>query len=224
MMQHILIIEDEQDTFENLERKISIHFPEALVTVQSTCDSGFDYIKKVNITNPVSVMILDLTFKNQKPFYILKSGKELLKVLKQNSIDIPTIIYSSHDEMEHIHPVMNNYHPQGYVIKTSASSEELLFGINRILKGENYYSQRVHQQQLQRFKYASNIDEIDEQILQLLPHTTSIKDWEEKIENGEISISYKSIKKRIDLLCDRMEVDNEKQLLLKLQRLAVLKV
>ena len=222
MKQHILIVEDEQDTFENLERKISVQFPEALVAVQSTCDAGFDFIKKMTIINPVSVLVLDLTFKNQKPFYVLKSGKELLKALKQNSIDIPTIIYSSHDEMEHIHPVMNNYHPQGYVIKTSTSSEELLFAINRVLKGENYYSQRVHEQQLQRFKYASNIDEIDEQILQLLPHTTSIKDWEEKIENGEISISYKSIKKRIDLLCDRMEVDNEKQLLLKLQRLAII--
>jgi len=221
MKHHLLIVEDEQDTFENLERKLSIHFPEALVMVQSTCDAGFDYIKKVTIINPVSVLILDLTFKNQKSFYVLKSGKDLLKVLKQKSIHVPTIIYSSHDEMEHIHPIMSNYHPQGYVIKTSTSSEELFFAISRVLNKENYYSQRVHEQQLQRFKYASNIDEIDEQIIELLPHTTSIKDWEEKIEQGEISISYKSIKKRIDLLCDRLEVDNEKQLLLKLQRLAV---
>jgi DNA-binding NarL/FixJ family response regulator len=222
MKQHILIIEDEQDTFENLERKITHKFPEALVQVASSCDKGFDYIKKHKITHPISLMVLDLTFKNPKETPIIKGGKQLLKTLKENNICIPTIVYSSHGEMEHIHPVLNNYHPNGYIIKSSNSSDELLFAMERVLVGENYFSQQVHQQQLQRFKYASNIDEIDEQIIQLLPNTDSIKNWEEKIEKGEIAISYKSIQKRINLLCDRLEVDNEKLLLLKLQRLAVI--
>ena len=222
MKEHILIIEDEQDTFENLKRKISNKFPDANVNVASCCDKGFEYIKQHKVTNPISLLVLDLTFKNPSERTIIKGGKQLLKTLKENNITVPTIVYSSHDEMEHIHPVLNNYHPQGYVIKSSNSSEELLFAIERVLIGETYYSQRVHQQQLQRFKYASNIDEIDENIIQLLAFTDSIKDWQERIENGELSISYKSIKKRIDLLCDRLEVDNEKQLLLKLQRLAII--
>jgi len=222
MKNHLLIIEDEQDTFENLERKITHKFPDALVQVASSCDIGFDYIKKHKITHPISLIVLDLTFKNPKETPIIKGGKQLLKTLKESQINIPTIVYSSHGEMEHIHPVLNNYHPQGYVIKSSNSSDELLFAMERVLVGETYFSQQVHQQQLQRFKYASNIDEIDEQIIQLLAYTTSIKDWEERIENNELSISYKSIKKRIDLLCDSMEVDNEKQLLLKLQRLGII--
>lgn len=222
MKEHILIIEDEQDTFENLERKISNKFSDATVSVASSCDKGFDYIKQHKINNSVTLLILDLTFKNYLEPPVIKDSKQLLKVLKENQIFIQTIVYSSHDEMEHIHPVLNNYHSQGYVIKSSNSSEELIFALERVAKGETYFSQRVHQQQLQRFKYASKIDAIDEQIINLLPQVDSIKDWKERFENGEISISYKSIKKRIDLLCDRLEVDNEKQLLLKLQRLAIL--
>lgn len=221
-MEHILIIEDQQDTFENLERKINNKLTNSLVSVASNCDQGFDYIKQNIITNPITLMVLDLTFNNQAQDISIKSGNQLLKVLKNNNINIPCIVYSSHDEMEFIHPVMNNYHPQGFVIKSSNSSEELIFAIERVFVGENYFSQRVYQQQLQRFKYASNIDEIDEQIISLLPITSTIKEWKKRIENKEITISYKSIKKRIDLLCDRLEVDNEKQLLLKLQRLAVI--
>jgi len=222
MQKHILIVEDEQDTFENLERKIKTNFSDALVKVQSNCDVGFDYIKKSKITTPVSILVLDLTFKNQKPSDVLKGGKDLLKELKKEAIKVPTILYTSHDEMEHIHPIINNYQPSGYVIKSATSSEELLFAINRVLLGETYFSQRVHEQQSQRFKYASKIDEIDEQILQFLPDANSIKDWEGKVLKENVPLSHKSIKKRIDLLCDRLEVDNEKQLLLKLQRLAVL--
>lgn len=222
MKKHILIIEDEQDTFENLERKISNKFLDAIVSVASSCDKGFDYIKQHKVNNPITLLVLDLTFKNYLQTPVIKGGKQLLKTLKENQINTPTIVYSSHDEMEHIHPVLNNYHPQGYVIKSSSSSEELLFAIERVQLGETYFSQRVHQQQMQRFKFASKIDEIDEQIITLLSEVDSIKDWKERFEKGEISISYKSIKKRIDLLCDRMEVDNEKQLLLKLQRLAII--
>ena len=222
MKKHFLIVEDEQDTFENLERKINNKFPDSQISVASNCDLGFDCIKQNQISNPVTLVILDLTFKNHSDHLVLKSGNQLLKALLKYNNNIPTIVYSSHDEMEYIHPVMNNYHPQGYVIKSSNSSEELLFAMERILVGETYFSQRVHQQQLQRFKYTSNLDAIDEQIIILLPITDSMKDWNERIESEEITISYKSIKKRIDLLCDRLEVANEKQLLLKLQRLAII--
>lgn len=221
-MEHILIIEDEQDTFENLERKINDKFTNALVSVSSSCDKGFEFIKQYKTNNPVTLLVLDLTFKNHLENQVIKSGNQLLNVLLNNKINIPTIVYSSHDEMEHIHPIMNNYHPKGYVIKSSNSSEELLFALERVLINETYFSQRVHQQQLKRFKFASNIDKIDEQIIKLLPNTDSIKDWNDRIENDEITISYKSIKKRIGLLCDRLEVENEKQLLLKLQRLAII--
>lgn len=223
MSLHFLIIEDEQDTFENLQRKLAIAHPEALVGVARNCDEGFDYIKKHRVSHPLSLLVLDLTFRKQLSGRVLKNGQALLRELKKNQYSFPIIIYSGHDDMEHIHPVMNNYEPQGYVVKTDNSSEELLFAIDRVLQGTVYYGQEIHKAQMQRYKYASNLDEIDEQIIQLMPELDSIKDWEGKVLKDNVPLSHKSIKKRIDALCDRLEVANEKQLVLKLQRMALLR-
>lgn len=220
---HFLIIEDEQDTFENLQRKIAIAHPEATIGIARNCDAGFDYIKKHKLTHPLSLLVLDLTFRKQLPNCILKNGQDLLRELKKDQFPFPTIIYSGHDEMAHIFPVMHNYKPHGYVVKTDNSSEELLFAIDRILQGNTYYGQEIHHAQMQRFKYASSLDEIDEEIIQLLPEMNSIKDWEGKILKDNVPLSHKSIKKRIDKLCDHLEVSNEKQLVLKLQRMALLR-
>lgn len=219
---HILIIEDHQDVFENLERKIFERYPTSVIAIKNNCDAGFQYIKEQKTIKPISELVLDLAYNNLNKNSILKNGNQLLKALKESQIKINTIIYSSHQEMEYIHPVMNNYCPQGYVIKSSNSSEELLFALNRVNLGETYFSQKVHQQQLMRFKFASKIDEIDEQIIRYLPKVNTLKDWEGKILKDHVPMSYKSIKKRINLLCDRLEVENEKQLLLKLQRLAII--
>ncbi len=223
MQTHILIIEDHQDVYENLERKISSNFKETIISLAHNCDTGFGLIKKYKVTTPISILILDLTFKFIKPHTVIKDGKSLMATLKKEAIKIPTIIYSAHDEMAHIYPTINNYNPNGYVIKSSTSSRELLFAISQVLAGNTYYSQKVHELQLKRTKYAFSMDAIDEQIICLLPHINAMEDWRGKILKNKVPLSYKSIKKRIDVLCQKLDVDNEKQLLLKLQKLAILK-
>lgn len=222
MQKHILIVDDHEDVFENLERKIHTAYDDINISIADNCDDGYDLIKKYKIPSPISLLILDLTFKLVKPNAILTQGKSLLKILKKENIEIPTIIYSSHDEMEHIYPVITNYHPNAYVIKSNSSTKELLFAISEVLLEKTYFSQTVHKLQLQRFQYAFSMDNIDEQIIRFLPNANTMTDWEGKILKENTPISYKSIKLRIELLCEKLEVENEKQLLLKLQRLAIL--
>lgn len=222
MEQHLLIVEDQQDVFENLNSKITGHFPSFTIEIADNCDAAFQYIKKHRVLNPVTIIIVDLTFKWLNPNAILKTGKDLLRALSAEQLTIPCLIYSSHDEMEQIYPVITNYDPNGYVIKSNTSSDELLFAIGQVLKGKRYYSQRIHELQKQRLFYAINIDSIDEKIIELLPKINAIIDWEGQIYKGNTPLSYKSIKKRIDKLCASLKVENEKQLLLKLQRLAII--
>lgn len=221
-MNHILIVEDHQDVFENIERKLLDKYPNNTISLATNCDNGFAIIKKHKVTNPISLIILDLTFTTSNSNSVLKDGKALMRELKNNNYSVPVLVYSSHDNMEHIHPVISNYSPKGYVIKTHNSSNELLFAIDRILDNETYYSQRVHELQLKRIKYSHKIDEIDEQIIQFLPNANYMEDWENKIQGKNGFIKYKAIKNRIDNLCINLEVKNEKQLLLKLQRLAII--
>lgn len=221
-MAHILLVEDHQDVFENIERKLLDKYPNITFSLATNCDDGYAIIKRHKVTNPISIIILDLSFNTTNSNTVLKDGKALMKELKNNNFNIPILVYSSHDEMDHIYPVITNYNPKGYVIKTHNSSNELLFAIDRILENETYFSQRVHELQLKRIKYSLKIDEIDEQIIQFLPKANHMDDWENKIQGKNGFIKYKAIKNRIDNLCINLEVENEKQLLLKLQRLAII--
>ena len=220
MKNRILIIEDHEDVYENLKRKIFFEFPNFPISIFDNCDDAFNQIK--SLKNEIAFIILDLTFKYIKPYALIKNGKNLLKELKNAQINIPTIIYTSHDEMEHIYPVINNYEPNGYVIKSNSSNKELLLAINNVLKEKKYFSHIVHELMLKRTKYAFTLDEVDEQIIKILPNAVNMIDWKGRIFKDNVAISYKSIKSRIDMLCNKFEVENEKQLLLKLQKLAIL--
>ena len=138
-------------------------------------------------------------------------------------MEIPTIIYSSHDELEHIYPVINNYAPKGYIIKTHNSNEDLLLCISKVLQGEYFYSQKVNDLLYNRVKYTCRLDTVDEQIIKLLPEIDFIKDWDGKIRTSPNEfMSYTSIKKRIDTICQELDVSNSKQLVLKLKQLGLL--
>jgi DNA-binding NarL/FixJ family response regulator len=117
---------------------------------------------------------------------------------------------------------MQNFKPEGYVIKSSDSTSELLLAIPRVLKGEKYYSQEVHINQKKRFEYAMQMDEIDKKIIAFLPDINCITDWDALYETGKIPIKYKSINKRLQSIFHKMDVSNEKQLLLKLHQLAII--
>lgn len=222
MTPHILITEDHQDVFENLIFKLQEQYTDYKFTIADNCDTAIYEIERYLGSQPVSLLILDLTFKHLKPNTKLKRGNDLLKVLKEKEIHIPTIIYSSHDDMSHIYPIMNNYEPEGYVIKSNTSSGELLLAVKQVLYQKKFYSTGVHEEQFKRFQYSHELSDIDLQIIKLLPDTSSIKEWEGKILLDGVPITYKTVSKHINKLKEKFEVDNDKQLVLKLYKLAII--
>lgn len=221
-MAHILIVEDEQDTLENLTKRIGAAFPDLRISTAFDCDEGFRILNASKVEFPVELLITDLTFRRQPEFRALKNGMELLQKLKILNYSLPRIVYSSHDEQQFIHPVMKNFEPEGYILKARDSTEELILAIRRIIQGQNYYSQEVLNSQKQRFFFAEQLDPIDEKIIEYLPDINSITDWDTLYETGKMPIKYKSVNKRLHAIFEKLDVTNEKQLLLKLQKMAII--
>lgn len=221
-MKHILIVEDEQDTLENLIGRIADTFPDYKISSAFDCDEGFRILNSSKVEFPVDLLITDLTFRRQPESRLIKDGLALLEKIKTLNYKLPRIVYSSHDELKFIHPVMQNFQPEGYVLKASDSTNELLLAIPRVLKGEKFYSQEVHINQKKRFAFAKQLDAIDEKIIEYLPDINCITDWDELFEAGKIPIKYKSINKRLQVIFEKMDVANEKQLLLKLYQQAII--
>lgn len=221
-MNHFLIVEDEQDTLENLKHTIGVAFPKAIVSVAYDCDEGFRILNSSKVESPLSLLITDLTFRRQPESRVIKNGMEFLQKLLDLKFQIPRIVYSSHDELRFIHPILKKYQPEGYVLKSRNSTDELLIAISRVLNHASYFSQEVHDSQKGRFEFDLKLDEIDLKIIEFLPDVNTIVDWDILFEENKLPIKYKSINKRLKSIFEKMDVHNEKQLLLKLQRLAII--
>lgn len=221
-MSHLLIIEDEQDTLENLVNKLTDKFPDYKISKAFDCDEGFRIMNLSKVECPVNLLITDLTFRRQPASRNIKDGMSLLQKLRTLKYCLSCIVYSSHDELQFIHTVMNNFQPEGYVLKSRDGTDELILAISKILNGGKYYSQEVHDSQKKRLFFAEQLDTIDQKIIEYLPGINSITDWDSLYEEGKMPIKYKSVKNRLHIILQKMEVDNEKQLLLKLQKMAII--
>ena len=219
--QHLLIVDDHQDIRENLFSKLHLDFPNFQISLASNCDLALDIINQSRFQKPITLLILDLTFKKNHN-NVIKGGRGLMTKLKDDNISIPTIVYTSHDELEHIHPVIHSYNPCGYIIKGEDTYDELLFAVQKAFAGQKHYTHEVHIALKKRVSFEFDLDSIEEQIIEHLPNCTSMQDWEGKIIKDGVPLVYKTIQNRLKTLFIRFDVENEKQLLLKLHRLGFL--
>ena len=85
-------------------------------------------------SNPVDIMIVDLTLKGP-------SGLELLKDLKARDIRVPVLVLSMHDELLYAERVLR-VGARGYITKHETSNE-VMDAIRKVLSGEVYLGKRM---------------------------------------------------------------------------------
>ena len=66
------------------------------------CDKGFQILNSSKVTNPVGLLIIDLSFRRQPPGRVLIDGQALMAKLLELKINIPRLVYSSHDEIRSV--------------------------------------------------------------------------------------------------------------------------
>lgn len=220
---NILIVEDQDKMLEALVDEFKNYPKPVEIFKASNCDDAYAILKKHKITNPIEVVITDITFKIKQPYWVLKDGFDFLRKLKEDNLDIKKIVYTEHQELKVIHPIITNYHPDGYILKSHHSKEELHFGLNQVLQGKTYYSQLVHEELNKRFKFEFKIDDIDIAILRTYPEIKYRTDWEDKIKKEDGTyMSSRRILDRLHKLCDVFEVDTEAQLILKAYKIGLI--
>ena len=213
-MVKIVLVDDHQDTLENLSRKIPTEIQGTQIFAVGNCDAAYYFIQQ----HPdLKLLIVDLTIQNASKF-TLKQGKDLLRQLKKDQLSIPTIIYTDHHDLETIFPIIDNYEPMGFVLKNNFGNEDLFHAIKKVLRGEPHYVHKVNMQLKVRTKFEYKIDSTDEKIINHLPHIEHNKDW----ESTNIGLSERAVRNRLERLRSDFAVDNNVQLLLKLQRLGFL--
>lgn len=106
-----------------------------------------------------------------------------------------------HTELLKINTIIKNINPNGLVIKNDLTYDELLFGFDKILKGDNYYSQTVVKIVGHLQYNPIEIDAFDKQILFHLSKGTKTQDIPQYV-----SLSLNAVEKRKLILKDTLEI------------------
>ena len=128
--QRVVIVDDHPMFRERLAQLIN---HELDMEVCGEADDAQEGLRLIRDTSP-NLAIVDITLKRS-------SGLELVKTIKELSIDIPVLVLSMHDESLYAERALRAG-AGGYITKRQAA-EEVLSAIRRVLAGEIYLSEKM---------------------------------------------------------------------------------
>ena len=149
-MTNILIVDDHTVVRQGLKQILQEEYSEALF---GEATSGNEALEKIR-NNPWDIVIMDITMPG-------KSGLEILKQVKSESIKTPILFLSMHSENQYAIRILKAG-AAGYLTKESASTE-LINATKRILEGRKYINASLAE------KLANNLEiDTDKPIYELI--------------------------------------------------------
>ncbi|WP_310379461.1 response regulator [Flavobacterium sp.] len=163
---NILIVDDHPfiiDGYKNVIERYNPKEYQFYFSQAKDCQSGYNMI-----TNPDSP-VFDIAFLDiSMPIYEEKgiySGEDLAILLHEYMPNCKIILLTMYTELLKIKNIIEAINPSGLVIKNDLTFDEMLFGFDKVLKDEIYYSQSIQKMMDQANLKPIEIDLFDKQIL-----------------------------------------------------------
>ncbi|MCI4442605.1 MAG: response regulator transcription factor [Lentimicrobium sp.] len=189
---HILIVDDHPFIIQGYKNAITRYNPKEydfFIEQANDCKSAYDII-----TNP-ETLDFDIAFLDiSMPSYDEKgifSGEDLAKLLNEYMPNCKIILLTMYTELLKIRTIIDNINPLGLVIKNDLTFDELLFGFDKVINNETYYSQSIQKMIDHSEQETIEIDLFDKQILFHISKGTKTKDIPQYVP-----ISLEAIEKR----------------------------
>lgn len=202
---NILIVDDHPFIIQGYKNAITRYNPkefEFFIEQANDCKSAYKII-----TNPETA-VFDIAFLDiSMPSYEekgLHSGEDLAKLLMEFMPNCKIILLTMYTELLKIKNIIDTINPSGLVIKNDLTFDELLFGFDKVLKNEIYYSQSIQKMIDLAQSETIDIDLFDKQILFHISKGTKTKDIPQYIP-----ISLEGIEKRKLNLKKLLNVEDE---------------
>ena len=189
---NIFIVDDHPFIIEGYKNAITRYNPkkfEFSIRQAKDCKSAYEII-----TNPDTI-VFDIAFLDiSMPTYEEKgmfSGEDLARLLNEYMPSCKIILLTMYTELLKIKNIINSINPNGLVIKNDLTFDELLFGFDKVINNETYYSQSIQKMMDLDQNEAIEIDLIDKQILFHISKGTKAKDIPQYVP-----ISLEAVEKR----------------------------
>ncbi len=189
---NVLIVDDHPFIIQGYKNAITRYNPkqfEFFITEAKDCESGYNIITNPE-TPPFDVAFLDISMPSYDEKGIF-SGEDLAKLLNEYMPNCKIILLTMYTELLKIRTIIDAINPLGLVIKNDLTFDELLFGFNKVINNETYYSQSIQKMLDQSEMEAIEIDLFDKQILFHISKGTKTKDIPQYVP-----ISLSAIEKR----------------------------
>jgi DNA-binding NarL/FixJ family response regulator len=131
MEKRLILLADDHEMM--LDGLTAIIDQEDNLSVVATARTGREFILKATSVRP-DICIVDLEMPDL-------NGLQASEILIQQFSDVKIIILTMHKEQSLLRKI-RDLGIKGYLLKT-CDSEELIFAINKILKGQSYYSGQI---------------------------------------------------------------------------------
>jgi DNA-binding NarL/FixJ family response regulator len=187
-----LIVDDHPFIIQGYKNAITRYNPnefEFLIEEAKDCKSAYEIITNSE-TKAFDIAFLDISM----PTYEEKgmfSGEDLAKLLMEYMPKCKIILLTMYTELLKIKNLISAINPNGLVIKNDLTFDELLFGFDKVMKNEIYYSQSIQKMIDLAESEAIEIDVFDKQILFHISKGTKTTDIPQYIP-----ISLEAIEKR----------------------------
>jgi DNA-binding NarL/FixJ family response regulator len=173
---NIIIVDDHPFIIEGYKNALNSYGQNTFqfnIVQANDCKAAYDIITNSDIAFDIAFFDISMPPYEEKNIH---SGEDLARLVKETMASCKVILLTMHTELLKINSIIRNINPNGLIIKNDLTFDELLVAFDKILKGENYYSQTVvkfvSQQQFDNIE----IDPFDKQILYHLSKGTKTKD------------------------------------------------
>jgi DNA-binding NarL/FixJ family response regulator len=156
---HPFIIEAYDNTIKTYENEYEI-----TVLKASNCKEAYETLNNSE-TPQIDLAFLDVSMPAFEERNVL-TGEDVARIIKNKQPQCKIIMLTMLSDSLRILNIIKNINPNGLIIKNDLTFEELKNAFEKILKGDNYYSQTVVKYVSQSASIESSpIDELDRQIL-----------------------------------------------------------
>jgi DNA-binding NarL/FixJ family response regulator len=163
--------------------------------------------KALQLNLPFDLLITDLSFREDHVKTIIKTGEDLITMVKSVQPDIQVLIYSIEDRPFKIQQFIDRLDANGYVLKGRNSSRELVDAVYEIRNQKRYISPQI-EYSLKKMP-ALEIDDYDLELIKELANGNSQHEICSLFEaRGLNPSSLSSIEKRINKLKDYLMAKN----------------
>ncbi|RZL38819.1 MAG: response regulator transcription factor [Pedobacter sp.] len=216
MSYSILIVDDHkvtalgyQSILENNDFNLEFEF--------NICTSLQEAYKLIsNSSNPKHFDIIFLD--RSMPVYEeknIKSGEELIPLIRKQSELSKTVILTSLTEKFSIYDVMHKNRPDAMMIKSEIDDENLILCVQTILDNKSYQSPLVREALKEEINTKGHFDTVDRQIITLLS-----KGFRNASIAEQLSLSASAVEKRKSKIKDYLNVKgNDEEIILESRRL-----